>query len=337
MNVCAAVGLARGLVLLSAIASCVDLGRPAALAHPDDAAAAASDAGGPDGGGSSERAAPSPDGPVVSGDGPGAPPPGPEAGSADQAAPPREAAAPPADASAPDGPRPSTPDARPDAAPAALCTRFPNALFCEDFEGGTIPMDYPRYYPITVSGTVAISGAQVWRGKGALRATVTQNPPEGFNNARLVRKFAAPVAQGTLHVRAYLYLKGGFQVTGAFVLLNAYASDTEKVSYDLAPQGRIELSMTVAPYFRQGGLLPRDRWFCAETVVQIGPSGGNGYAEVFIDGQSQVRSPAGTNTLPGNGGYVALSFGADYVKGLTADGEVFVDDVVVATTPIGCD
>jgi hypothetical protein len=231
-------------------------------------------------------------------------------------------------------------DANADTPPAgyrgtATCLgRHPTALFCDDFENG-LPTGYPDYSYFSNHGTVTASADRVKQGAQAFRGTLMRVPGQ-ISQASLWRSMTA-IQSGSLHVRAHFYLPSGFVVSNWFVSLQL-GGPAGKLSFDLIYEDRMQIAVnTENAIFRSTNpnTYPRDRWFCAELVIHLGELGGAGSAEVHVDGQKVLEAPIGTDTLPA-GGYDYLMAGAPHANGLSAAGEVFMDDVVLATSPIGC-
>jgi hypothetical protein len=81
------------------------------------------------------------------------------------------------------------------------------------------------------------------------------------------------------------------------------------------------------------GVVPRDEWFCAVLRVVIDSSAG--FVELSIDGDQAASSEAVRTLL--SEGYDCLTVGIDWTGVGQAPLTVLVDEVVLATTPLGCD
>jgi hypothetical protein len=243
----------------------------------------------------------------------------------------------PADAPA-DGVASAPPDA---AAPATYClSRRSTALYCEDFESGLPAAVGGLTHHRTAGAQLEATTRRRYRGERALRAytpaapMTTSDGPTGL--ATLARRFAA-VTGVRLHARAHVYVPGNFDVVHWLVLLQLQSPSTSKISFDVVAEDRVQLAVTPVPLWVDSAprQAPRDRWACVELAVLLDRQGGAGFAELFIDGVSRLRTPTGTTTLP-QGGFEEVAFGVQ-VRNATGAVELFFDDVVVDTRPIGCD
>jgi hypothetical protein len=77
-----------------------------------------------------------------------------------------------------------------------------------------------------------------------------------------------------------------------------------------------------------GPSFPRDVWFCAELQLDLGTAG---HAQHFVDGTRVIDVPNTNTVLPSGISY--LRVGVTIAQDAA---DVFVDDVIVATAPIGC-
>jgi hypothetical protein len=79
---------------------------------------------------------------------------------------------------------------------------------------------------------------------------------------------------------------------------------------------------------------PRDQWVCVELHVHIDPVAG--MYEAYLDGTLAARSTTPLNTLPVDG-YTSAEIGIHYADANQGPVEVYVDDVMLATTRVPCD
>jgi hypothetical protein len=81
-----------------------------------------------------------------------------------------------------------------------------------------------------------------------------------------------------------------------------------------------------------GSAIPRDRWVCYELHVTIATAGA---LEVLVDGTRQV-DVGPIDTLTGTA-VREVTAGLERAMGDQAPAEIFVDEVVIDTAPIGCE
>jgi hypothetical protein len=157
----------------------------------------------------------------------------------------------------------------------------------------------------------------------------------------LVRVLPAPLTSGRLHMRAYMYRPSSVQVNAWFVTMEGRpledGTGINKISVDVASSNRAHLVANVASRsaFSAEGRWPAGRWMCVELVIQIG-AGTTGQTEVRLNGQTAAALMNVTTSPPG--GFRDVMFGVPLQSQSTSAGlEVYFDDLVVDTKPIGCD
>lgn len=211
----------------------------------------------------------------------------------------------------------------PDGAIAGACPA--NAVFCDDFESGTLIPPW-SYYDMSGPATVMPSMVRPHSGTYSLHGRMTSTSAEG--QAATVYRFNA-TSSGTLAVREWInqpvpmidfdlvvslrqmqrYLSVGANSLGNWVA-------TENVPGD----GLYDHITTIpAP--------PINTWVCVEVVVQFSaPPRFQVYANgaLILDDMLNEMTPS----------YTDVSVGA--ARADMAGYEVFVDDVVVAPQRIGC-
>jgi hypothetical protein len=238
---------------------------------------------------------------------------------------------------------PGAPDAEARAQPepaqdaGTSCARRPGALVCDDFEQGALD----HWTDNVVSNAQLVpSQLRSHSGSWSVQAVATGT---GEAKAILQHLLATPLSAGSLHLRAFMYIPSGFAVNPWIILLEmngAFEPPYPKISADLIASERLNAVNTVvspgsgvpsAP-----GLALRDAWSCIELAVSIADAGGKGSMKVLHNGTVVTESPLGIDTLP-DGGFVALRFGLYAASESTQAAQIFVDDVVAATGPIGCD
>jgi hypothetical protein len=141
----------------------------------------------------------------------------------------------------------------------------------------------------------------------------------------------------TLYLRAMYYLPaddppltntGIFMVNGSSDAVTiGLDNDTRYFYIHSTPNGNYAYPTTP--------LVPADRWFCLEALVQMGSTSTSGRVELWLDGQSIFASglkTANTSSTLATTVRIGLSANSQQTAPLTA----YVDDIVVARERIGC-
>ena len=200
------------------------------------------------------------------------------------------------------------------------------ALFCDGFEGA------PVWAGQRMQGaTATISNDKVYRGSSALKVVLA-------GGAQSAGSFYATnplggITSGKLYIRGYFYIPSGTPATHLLLLWAAgtgtppadgvgYAVDNE-LAYgenNIKPVG-----------FSAGVAVPRDKWTCLEMEIDIGSTGNLSWT---VDGA--FGGGVGGNDVP-TGGYQRFEVGVVDAPSTQAPIDVYVDEVVADTAPIGCD
>lgn len=199
-------------------------------------------------------------------------------------------------------------------ASTADCAQQPNALVCDGFE----PNSPVVWTPVIGNGTVDFSPEQVHSGTQALRA-------EGISG-RTVAFVSTPiptVASGEIHLRGFFYRPA----TAAAVDL-----DLSRVGDGIANSEFFGIANGSDPGVDPGAgvvsqppALAPDAWICVELHVA------NNTVALDVDGVQRV-----SGALDAFGPYSEVAFGITRDAGTPDQYLVFVDDIVAATAPIGC-
>lgn len=203
----------------------------------------------------------------------------------------------------------------------------PNAQFCDGFED---PALVAWDYFIENDGTTARSLVRAYRGSASLYTQI-------FNVAtykaarRGVNLFPGLVA-GDLYVRAFYWIPASSQITDQLsIMVTGNNIDPFPSANVLLVPGEIHLNVEVSGTF--GALnFPHDRWTCVELHIVIDPAGG--VIEAWVDGM--LRATGSDLDTEVAGGYTNVDIGVHYATPAQAPAEMWVDEVVVDLTPIGC-
>lgn len=206
------------------------------------------------------------------------------------------------------------------------------ALLCEDFED-TLPAEYSTWSSGSESllqdcDVHAGSGALTYRGAGAAWAQTRM-------------RLAAPAASGALHVRFYMKLDAASILPSQLILLELwdleegdvperitlYLDQSEALSAFVGASMQTLTEATPAAF-------GRGAWHCVELGVELSDTAGS--LTVLVDGATVV-SGSGFDSLPA--GPISVAVLESLSNGTAADTNValYLDDLVVADGPIGCE
>lgn len=216
-------------------------------------------------------------------------------------------------------------DAGTDAGPPA------NILFEEDFELG----DFTRWsYRNETNGTVTNvnDAASAHGGARYLRARSTSAGGSGALGYRLGTEYSS----GDLWVRTYVRVPSTSNLDrgATFAAFGISMPPWDSASFQIEATAVSTYVSTASRYDEGTESLDRDRWQCVigHLVVGDAPAGS---IDVFVDGVAAVRS-IGLDTLSVEG-WSVLEIGVSYTAPEQPPTEIWIDDITVATTPLGCE
>ena len=221
-----------------------------------------------------------------------------------------------------------------DADPGGTCPPF--ALFCDSFESS----DFQKWTTLlhTNGGTATVVTSPVRSGAEAMHAFAPMGMlvDGGYKSVgAAARKTLAPFTTGLLVVRGYWYFPKALGNETTFIKIIA-ANGVDDMNLKISTNGGVikedsdvpgegaELDGTKAP--------PVAKWFCVEWQVTIGSPNQIGHQVVMLDGEVILdKDDVNATTM----GYATVmpGFAASY-GGITQD--MYIDDIAVATQPIGC-
>jgi len=204
------------------------------------------------------------------------------------------------------------------------------ALVCEPFDD-LPPEEYSTWFQGEM--TASIQDCDVFSGAGALQY---RSAAAGQVQTRI--RLPSSIDSGALHARVYLKLDAQMAFPEQLQVLELWDREDSDVP------GRVALFLTAdgVPAVFVGASnttllsadaepLPRDTWVCLELALDIATSDGGA---ALLQGEQEIVSGSGFATRP------EQAFSVVVVEGQpTADTEgvnFFVDELVVATGPIGC-
>lgn len=197
------------------------------------------------------------------------------------------------------------------------------ALHCDGFEGDT------EFALWTENRGASHSTERAYRGTASAHASVGTS-----GRAYLFEQFP-PITSGEIYVRTYAYVPSSADLTAiTFITLEEASSPWDYARANVRDDQLVLVTRAGADNDQQPAVsVPRDRWFCLELRVQIGTSG---EAELLVDGTSTalLTDVDTTRASPWDTVFVGVASRNSTQVDPT---ELFMDEVVVATTPIGCD
>ena len=203
-------------------------------------------------------------------------------------------------------------------------------LLCESFEAGT----FAAFSDVN-SGNGAIDfiivDDLVYRGSRAARV----RKEDGQTSVYLRTSVLDGLGAGdTLHVRWYLYVPLSYTLTEYSNLIWMGVEHSNALVLSMRPGNELRLGAPPGSQSASGGMgsLDRDRWMCIETMLRLGDGG---IARAWVDGTLIAEIPSVSATPAGPSDIVIV--GLPYSPAGQPAGEVYVDELVASTTPIGCD
>ncbi len=207
----------------------------------------------------------------------------------------------------------------------------PNVLFEEDFERG----DFTRWsYRNETNGTVTnVNDAEAAHaGARYLRARSTSAGGSGALGYRM----GAEYSSGDLWVRTYVRVPSTSNLDrgATFAVFGISMPPWDSASFQIEPDA-VSTYVSTTPRYTEGTeSLDRDRWHCVVGHIVVGDAPA-GSIDVFVDGVAAVRS-LGLDTLSIEG-WSVLEIGVSYTAPEQPPTEIWIDDVTLATTPLGCE
>jgi hypothetical protein len=214
---------------------------------------------------------------------------------------------------------------------AGSCPSF--ATFCDDFESG----DLSRWTSLleSNSGMVSIVGTPVFEGKLAMYAKAGPSTPVNnvYPNVGAGARVTIPVVTtGLLAVRARVFMPKILGAETTFV--KAFGKNgVDDMNVKITNGGLVKVDSDVpdaGPELTGAKDTPINEWFCIEWHATIGAAG---HQRVVVNGENVLD--ADDNTLTSEG-YDSVQIGFHAAIGSVTQ-EIYFDDVVIATQPIGCD
>lgn len=206
---------------------------------------------------------------------------------------------------------------------------FTGALFCDSFE---MP-GFLRWNEVReMSGDVTHATDRAYRGAASLRAESLA--PSG--QADVIGYSSTPLTSGTATLRAYVYVPSGPAFTDVAILAShENSAPLQGIAFGVRDGERPYVYSSTAgvsipaPTVR----MPRDRWVCVVLTLTIHDTAGS--FELRVDDEIAV-SRTGVDTRPA-GGYATLVAGVSYTSPAQAPIALYIDELAIDDSPIGCD
>ena len=207
------------------------------------------------------------------------------------------------------------------------------ALLCEDFEG-LLPVAYSTWGDgETTAGLVECESQE---GSSSLRIRVVDS---GYTQTRM--RLGTPVSAGDLYARFYLRVEGGGALPEQLIVFELWDQDegdvTERTTLYLNSEQALEVYVGASELTLQAPTstpIVRDEWHCLELGIGLHDVTGT---VVLSQGGSPVVEATDVDTLPSDPISVAVIEGVPSTGSQDTEATFFIDDLIVATAPIGCD
>lgn len=217
-----------------------------------------------------------------------------------------------------------------DSGPLVDCTMtYPATRLCSGFEqSGMGEWDYD----ITTEGTTDLSTTRAYRGTHSLEIQTTA--VDAYKEARWGKNYVLDaVMTGDIYVRAYYWLDASTVVTDqlSILIVTSGVDPYPSANVLLVPgemHSNIDGESATAPFE-----FPRDRWVCLRMHLVVAATGGS--IDIAVDGAT-VLSKANIDTRVANG-YTNVDVGVHYATPAQTASRMWIDEVVIDTSPIACD
>ncbi len=204
----------------------------------------------------------------------------------------------------------------------------PTALLCDGFE----PVDVAWDYQILDFGSVARSEERGAQGDASLKVDIDM--VDEFKSARWGKNAVLEfLTDGELHIREYIFMPSTTVVADQLsIMVTGNLVDPFPSANVLLTPGKIH-AVVEGEDRSEPFEFPRDRWVCLELHLQIDTTAGS--ISIEVDGSTIVSGTSLDTRVVG--GYSNIDVGFHYATPTQPGSRMFVDEIVAATAPIGCD
>ena len=209
-----------------------------------------------------------------------------------------------------------------------LCPEMPGMLFCSGFEEAGTRWSY---FVSTNGSTTPLTTLPRTDQYSLVAATYG---PASLSEARWATEVLNKQTSGEAWMRFYNFIPSSVNVNEYFSvgIMSEIVAPYDGFEFRVLPAGvDINARGAVIPG-KSNVTFPRNAWVCVEMHVVIDDKAG--IYEAYLNGTLAVQSDP-RDTLPADG-YTAAEIGIHFAGPNQSMVQVFVDDVVVARTRIGC-
>jgi hypothetical protein len=241
---------------------------------------------------------------------------------------------PPQDARGADSPTmrdgPPGPDASADGSGPVGCANS-NAIFCEDFEEGLDANTWPTV--VTNGATAFVDTTNPHRGMRSLHGTALAVPPDASPFSPVALLIHPVVLPQTVYIRMFVYLSAVPMPSEAFVLTMQDHPSYTGIEVELQGGQWAITDWAASPSVNdnEAGAATAQQWHCVEWMVQQAASGAT---DVWLDGQ-ELPGLHLTNLLVPDLEVLKVGI-AFYYPPAQPQYELWLDDIYVDTSPVGC-
>jgi hypothetical protein len=245
-------------------------------------------------------------------------------------------ARPPQDAGGADSPTmndgPPRDDAPPDGPGPVGCANS-NAIFCEDFEEGLDANTWSDQGDI--GATVVVDGTKPHRGLQSLHATTFAIPPDAASFSPYAQLTHPVVLPPTVYIRTWVYLSA-FPMTQNESFVLAMQDHANFLGLEVeVQQGEWAITDWVSGVNdHQSAPANAMNWHCVEWLLQQSDGGTNGATDVWLDGQEFPGLHLTSLPVP-DLEWIKAGIAVSVPPPQTQY-ELFIDDIYVDNSPVGC-
>jgi hypothetical protein len=212
-----------------------------------------------------------------------------------------------------------------------LCGNIAAPALCDGFETG--PATFWNA-PLSSGGTSSTTTdtAHAFRGTHSLH--VTNDAVDAAGDLVFATLDEVQFLPTSLYVRAYLYVPSAFPTEpGGILNYEQRASPFQQIVMDLDSQSfTVFDSIDSSSQHATGEVIPYDQWFCVEWSVVEGQKGAT---SVKVNDQTLSGLTMAVNTMA-TPAFDQLALGLISTVANTPARELWIDEVIIDASPIGC-
>jgi hypothetical protein len=208
------------------------------------------------------------------------------------------------------------------------CDDLGAVLLCDGFEDDLLSA-WSR--SVVENGSVDRVTDPVHRGSGALSAQSIE-----YGGRAMIEADLGSFVAGDIFSRAYLYVPSDSPVENVpLINLSERYAPWDHIAFEIDSDDfpAVWIHGPALYFAGSGTVAPRDMWFCVRLHVVISAS--DGAIEVWVDDELAIEA-SGIDTLAA-GGIEKIAFGITWSLPDEPPCLVYVDDVIVDTSPLTCD